>query len=323
LNALTMNTVLSASASAKANDMITKNYFAHHSPTGKKPWDWISRADYPYIFVGENLAMNFTSAVPVHTALMNSPTHKKNILNDRYTEMGLAMLSGQIDGKNTNILVELFGTTGKTAIAASAPAETEPAMVTLATEESQIGETSVLASEKTVEEPKPIEQPVVKPVVKPVVVKPIPEPEVIAKIPTAPISTTSMREEKTATPVEKNATPIARSEEPVGRVIETEEMEVSPNPELEYNPNARVVYVTPQEDRRFGFAMSLVKGSQYLYIGILAMMMIALMINIMVRFTVQHKPVIFQTLIVMLFIFSLASVKVHMLESLMAGIAIL
>lgn len=315
LNSLKMNSVLTASATAKANDMITNNYFAHHSPSGKKPWDWINRADYPYIFVGENLAMNFTSGDAVHAALMKSPTHKKNILNERYNEIGLAMLSGQIDGKNTNILVELFGTTGNTVTTASAPA-LEEKNINVETSNIESGATSVLGTTEKVAETitaiTKVEE--IKTPVAPVVkeeVKPIPVPEIKVEKVTAPVVATSMREENKTT----------QETAPIAKVIEVEQ--ISPNPELEYNPEAKVVYITPEENRRFGFATSIVRGSNYFYMGLLSLLIIIFLINIFVRITVQHKPVIFQTLFVILFIFSIASVKVHVLENVLSGIAIL
>lgn len=109
LDPLSRNIELNRAASAKAEDMIQNNYFDHYSPDGKKPWEWIHRTDYDYIYAGENLAMNFTTAESVHAALMNSESHKKNILSDRYLDVGVAMISGEIDGKQTNILVQTFG----------------------------------------------------------------------------------------------------------------------------------------------------------------------------------------------------------------------
>ncbi len=108
LSVLNSNAVLSASALSKAENMVLNNYFAHYSPDGRKPWDFIDRNAYPYLFVGENLAMNFTSAESAHQALMLSPSHKENILNERYRDIGLAIVNGQIAGKNTNVLVQLF-----------------------------------------------------------------------------------------------------------------------------------------------------------------------------------------------------------------------
>ncbi|MEA1963092.1 MAG: CAP domain-containing protein, partial [Patescibacteria group bacterium] len=108
LNPLRVNTVLNSSAFSKAEDLIIKNYFAHYSPDGKKPWDFIDRGRYEYLYVGENLAMNFTSAESAHQALMLSPTHKQNILSDKYSDIGIAVINGELDGKKTNVLVQFF-----------------------------------------------------------------------------------------------------------------------------------------------------------------------------------------------------------------------
>ncbi|MBU4347684.1 CAP domain-containing protein, partial [Patescibacteria group bacterium] len=91
LSPLSTDPALNNSALAKARDMLNNNYFAHKSPGGKMPWDWINRGEYGYLFVGENLAMNFTSARSAHAALMLSESHKKNILNDKYADIGLAV----------------------------------------------------------------------------------------------------------------------------------------------------------------------------------------------------------------------------------------
>lgn len=313
LKPLAMNTVLSASATAKANDMIANNYFAHHSPTGKKPWDWISRADYPYILVGENLAMNFASADAVHKALMDSPTHKKNIMNEKYRDIGLAMVNGKIDEKDTIILVELFATTGNTVKTASAPAEETPVKIAVATEEPTVVKTetvNVLGEEKTttVETPKPVEK----------VIPKIEAPaKVIAKKETAPVSTSSMREEKKVVPVAVKVEEVVE-EKPVSKVVAQVE-----NVEAENNLNNQVVYMTPEEDLKFGIATTLIKGSNYIYAGLAVLMVLILLVNIFVRFSVQHKPVIIQSLLVIIFIISLASVKIHVLENIVSNIALL
>ncbi len=114
LNALTMNNELNKAAQAKADDMVKNNYFAHKSPDGKMPWDWINRNEYAYLYAGENLAMNFTTADSAHQALMLSESHKKNILNSRYSNIGIGVAQGVVNGRETNILVELFGSAKST-----------------------------------------------------------------------------------------------------------------------------------------------------------------------------------------------------------------
>ena len=103
-----LNPVLNQAAQAKADDMLAKNYFSHTSPDGRKPWHFVNRNAYPYLLVGENLGMNFIAASDVHAALMASPSHKKNLLNPKYTDVGLAVVNGELNGENTNILVEIF-----------------------------------------------------------------------------------------------------------------------------------------------------------------------------------------------------------------------
>ena len=46
LNALKENDLLDKAATMKATDMATKGYFAHVSPEGKKPWNWLQAVEY-------------------------------------------------------------------------------------------------------------------------------------------------------------------------------------------------------------------------------------------------------------------------------------
>lgn len=110
LNPLVESQVLDEAAALKARDMIGNNYFAHTSPEGVNPWYWFEQVKYPYKFAGENLAMDFTSASSVMRAWMKSPTHKENIMSPKYKEIGIAISSGIIEKKETQVAVQLFGT---------------------------------------------------------------------------------------------------------------------------------------------------------------------------------------------------------------------
>ena len=96
-------------AEEKAQDMIDNNYFAHISPQGKSPWDWINKNNYNYRYAGENLAIGFANAKEQQQAWMDSPTHKKNILNKNYDETGVAVKQGVIDGHEAIVVVQMFG----------------------------------------------------------------------------------------------------------------------------------------------------------------------------------------------------------------------
>src|SRR5665647_2242235 len=106
LSILTENKDLSLAATEKANDMINNDYFAHTSPTGVDPWHWFKNAGYNYKYAGENLAVNYTNAKDQDTAWMNSTTHRANILNPQYQDIGVAVVAGKIGGKETLVTVE-------------------------------------------------------------------------------------------------------------------------------------------------------------------------------------------------------------------------
>jgi len=74
LSSLQLNSTLSQAAAAKAADMLTNGYWAHNSPSGKTPWDFIIGSGYRYTLAGENLAKNFQSSDGVVEAWMASPT---------------------------------------------------------------------------------------------------------------------------------------------------------------------------------------------------------------------------------------------------------
>ena len=107
---LTENTALDAAAQAKANDMLAKQYFAHVSPSGETPWDFIANTKYNYIIAGENLAINYFTAEGVEQAWMNSPGHRANILNSNFENIGIGVTQGQYQGFPAIFVVQMFGT---------------------------------------------------------------------------------------------------------------------------------------------------------------------------------------------------------------------
>lgn len=103
------NSVLSAAARLKAADMFANQYWAHTSPQGKEPWDFIRTAGYSYQAAGENLARDFMGTNEMIDAWMNSPTHRANIVNGRYQEIGIAVVNGTLQGTDTTLVVQIFG----------------------------------------------------------------------------------------------------------------------------------------------------------------------------------------------------------------------
>ncbi len=106
---LVVSPVLEEAARMKAEDMVNNQYFAHHSPTGISPWYWMKESGYSFVYAGENLAIDFTESIDVEDAWMKSPAHKKNIIDPRFTEIGIAAKEGIFQGRKTIFVVQMFG----------------------------------------------------------------------------------------------------------------------------------------------------------------------------------------------------------------------
>ena len=110
LTDLKNNLQLQSAAQAKADDMLKNQYFAHTSPSGKTPWDFISESKYNYIIAGENLALNFFTSESTEQAWMNSPGHRANILNGNFEDIGVGVSQGEYNGVAAMFVVQEFGT---------------------------------------------------------------------------------------------------------------------------------------------------------------------------------------------------------------------
>lgn len=91
LQPLKANWELSRIARYKSQDMATKNYFSHTSPTYGSPFDMIKAFGLSYSAAGENIAAGQTSPQSVMNAWMNSSGHRQNILSPNYTEIGVGL----------------------------------------------------------------------------------------------------------------------------------------------------------------------------------------------------------------------------------------
>lgn len=109
LSAVVLNDALSKAAAAKGAYMFAHNFWAHIAPDGTTPWNFISGAGYDYQYAGENLARDFNDSQAVVTAWMNSPSHRENMLNSHYTDIGFAVVDGKLDGEETTLVVQMFG----------------------------------------------------------------------------------------------------------------------------------------------------------------------------------------------------------------------
>jgi len=142
LPALEENSLLDEAAQRKGADMFAFNYWAHTSPSGRDPWDFFKEAGYNYVVAGENLAKDFSNPEAVVEAWMKSPTHKANIVDSRFKEIGVAVIEGNLNGYKTTLVIQHFGAPSAAMVAAK-PVSAKEALAA----EPQSAESTVAASE--------------------------------------------------------------------------------------------------------------------------------------------------------------------------------
>jgi serralysin len=90
LKPLSLSEKLDTAADLHSKDMALKDYFSHTGKDGSSPGTRIKRAGYTQGTTwGENIAAGQTTPESVVQAWMNSSGHRANILNPKFTHMGL------------------------------------------------------------------------------------------------------------------------------------------------------------------------------------------------------------------------------------------
>ncbi|MDP1709700.1 MAG: CAP domain-containing protein, partial [Candidatus Komeilibacteria bacterium] len=108
-NILTPNHKLTQAAYRKAYDILNNGYFAHTNPSGKPFYQWIEEEGYNYLYAGENLAIDFITSEGLFGAWLKSPSHRANLINPNYNEIGLVTLRGHWQDHETTVVVQTFG----------------------------------------------------------------------------------------------------------------------------------------------------------------------------------------------------------------------
>jgi uncharacterized protein YkwD len=90
LEFLKVNLNLSKLAANFATDMNNRKFFAHVDPDGKDPFDRMAAIGVDYPNAGENIALS-SNVNTAHKMLMDSPLHRENILNPKFTEIGIGV----------------------------------------------------------------------------------------------------------------------------------------------------------------------------------------------------------------------------------------
>lgn len=129
---LTLNTKLSTAAQNKVEDMVTRNYWAHNTPDGQEPWVFFDAVGYKYFKAGENLAYGFSSSDATVVGWMNSPSHRENLLDSSFTEVGFGFRNGENynnSGPETVVAAE-YGRPQVLSSSSTAPTPTSPVQQT-------------------------------------------------------------------------------------------------------------------------------------------------------------------------------------------------
>lgn len=126
---LQLNQTLSAAAQTKAQDMVARNYWSHNTPEGEEPWKFITNAGYSYSRAGENLAYGFATSDETVTGWMNSQTHRDNLLDTNFTEVGFGFANSENfnnSGPET-VVVAMYGKPQVLAVSGNTPPAPETA----------------------------------------------------------------------------------------------------------------------------------------------------------------------------------------------------
>lgn len=104
LEELKIYSKLQKAAEIKAKDIVENQYFSHNSPILGTPFELMNKTGVYYNVAGENLAGNISPEKAVE-AWINSTEHRENILEEKYTYTGIAVIESPVYGK---VFVQIF-----------------------------------------------------------------------------------------------------------------------------------------------------------------------------------------------------------------------
>jgi uncharacterized protein YkwD len=121
LKPLDPNRRLATAAARHARDMVVNGYFSHDSADGRTFVDRIRRAGYivprTFAWLGEDLAWGsgtFGTPQEIVQAWMESPDHRRNILDPTFRQAGMAVALGDPGAGEDGVVYALdFGSGGR------------------------------------------------------------------------------------------------------------------------------------------------------------------------------------------------------------------
>lgn len=112
LQRLTWCPSLERAATGHSVDMADRQYFEHTTPDGLEVWDRAQAEGYEYQSIGENIAVGQSDVQQVMDDWMDSPGHRKNLLDPDFEHFGLGIHTGLYDGRLAIYWTQNFGAGG-------------------------------------------------------------------------------------------------------------------------------------------------------------------------------------------------------------------
>ncbi|MEM9909028.1 MAG: CAP domain-containing protein [Cyanobacteria bacterium P01_D01_bin.44] len=109
LDPLTFSYQLGQSAQTYAKEMADNDFFSHTGLNNSTFGQRIAGADYKFSAIGENLGAGFSTPEGVVNGWLASEGHRKNILNEDFTDIGLGVFHNA-DSTHGTYWVQHFGT---------------------------------------------------------------------------------------------------------------------------------------------------------------------------------------------------------------------
>lgn len=118
LSPLTLNEVLTITAQKYSQLMAEEDFFSHIGKDGSAPWERAAVEGYTARAVGENIAAGQSTPEEVVEGWIDSASHRQNLLNPNYTELGVGYFVLENDTGQVNYghyWTQLFGSGNLTA----------------------------------------------------------------------------------------------------------------------------------------------------------------------------------------------------------------
>ncbi|HEY4696021.1 MAG TPA: CAP domain-containing protein [Candidatus Hydromicrobium sp.] len=108
LQMLNPNQTLMNIAYSRSQDMINRGYFSHNTPEGKSIFDILIENGAMYAYAGENLynctPPSMGSPEIIINTWLESGSHRANIFNPNYSQVGIRV----VDGGNRRVVTAIF-----------------------------------------------------------------------------------------------------------------------------------------------------------------------------------------------------------------------